>query len=311
MAGTNVEKVGVDPVSNGGQWLFRQEGLVLGPLPATKIVEMLYAGQIDGRTDVAPMGSLQFQPLANEELFRVHHAKAEAKRRVDAAAAAETASLARRRNRKALVVTMIAVVLAAGAAFVARYFAIHNPWKDSDELAFAGITMDPPTVTVARAHVNDEDLILYPGASPKSGAPASTGRAADKRSGAAAAAAAAGRTGRPVSTMSSGEDDPDGMQMAQFDKSAIDGVLAAKKKSLYPCFRQETERSPGFEGKIPLEFVIGNDGRVATLWIDHPQFKSGPLYDCLLRELQKWPFKAYEGERATVGLSFNIGGNKR
>ena len=299
MVGTNP---GVDTVSSGGEWLFRQEGLVLGPIPATKIVEMLYAGQIDGRTDVARMGSHNFQPLANEEIFRVHHAKAEAKRRVDAAAAAETAHLARRRNRKVAAVALIALVLAAGAAFLARYFAIHNPLKNADELAFADISVDPPTVTVARAHVADEDLIDYPGAPRGGGQATASARGADRRS-----APGLGRTARPTSTMSNPADDPDGMQMAQFDQGAINGVVAARQKSLYPCFRQETERTPGLEAKIPLEFVIGNDGRVATLWIDHPQFKSGPLYDCLLRELQKWPFKPYEGERATVGLSFNIG----
>jgi hypothetical protein len=46
---------------------------------------------------------------------------------------------------------------------------------------------------------------------------------------------------------------------------------------------------------------------VSKLWVDNPQFKKGPLYECLFTELQKWPFRAYEGERATVGLSFTIG----
>src|SRR5919201_417460 len=158
------KKLDVVPgTSGGGDWLYRQEGLVLGPIPAAKIVEMLYAGQIDGRTDVAKMGSLQFRPLATEEFFRVHHAKSEAKKRVDAVAAVESASHARRRNLKLALVTMVALVLAGGAAFVARYFAIHNPWKDPDALAFADISVDPPTVTVAREHVTEEDLVDYPG----------------------------------------------------------------------------------------------------------------------------------------------------
>ncbi len=46
---------------------------------------------------------------------------------------------------------------------------------------------------------------------------------------------------------------------------------------------------------------------MARLWVDHPEFKEGSLKECLFRELQKWPFKPYEGERATVGLSFKIG----
>ncbi len=53
--------------------------------------------------------------------------------------------------------------------------------------------------------------------------------------------------------------------------------------------------------------VVGNDGRVAQLWVDHPQLKKGPLFDCLLGEMKKWPFKPYTGERATVNLAFTIG----
>lgn len=300
MPAKNVEVV---PDTSGGDWLYRKEGLVLGPLPAAKIIEMLYAGQIDGRTDVARMGSLQFRPLANEDFFRVHHAKSEAKHRVDAVAAVESASHARRRNLKVVAVTIIALLFAGGAAFVARYFAIHNPWKDPDALAYADISMDPPTITTARAHVTDEDLVDYPG-SPRGGGLAST-------NGRAAAAASGKRTngsgGVARGAMTSAADDPDGMQMAQIDQGGINSVVAAKQKTLHRCFREEVGRTPELAAKIPLEFVIGNDGRVVKLWIDHPQFKAGPLYDCLLAELQKWPFKAYEGERATVGLSFNIG----
>ncbi len=46
---------------------------------------------------------------------------------------------------------------------------------------------------------------------------------------------------------------------------------------------------------------------MSKLWIDNPTYKTGPMADCLLRELQKWPFKSYEGEQATVSLSFTIG----
>jgi hypothetical protein len=53
--------------------------------------------------------------------------------------------------------------------------------------------------------------------------------------------------------------------------------------------------------------VVGNDGKVVKLWVDHPKYSEGPLSQCLLRELQKWPFKPYPGEQATVSLSFTIG----
>jgi len=88
---------------------------------------------------------------------------------------------------------------------------------------------------------------------------------------------------------------------------AINSVVASRQKSLYPCVAGEAGKHPGLSTKIPIEFVIGNDGRVAKVWVDHSLFKDGPLAECLLKELQKWPFKAYEGERATVGLSFRVG----
>jgi peroxiredoxin len=76
---------------------------------------------------------------------------------------------------------------------------------------------------------------------------------------------------------------------------------------LYPCVADEAGKHPGLATKIPIEFVIGNDGRVSKVWVDHSLFKDTALADCLLKELQKWPFRAYEGERATVGLSFRVG----
>ena len=87
----------------------------------------------------------------------------------------------------------------------------------------------------------------------------------------------------------------------QFDQAAINRVVTATSARSSAACKEEAERRPGLAAKIPIEFVIGNDGRVAKLWVDNPQFKQGPLYECLLRELQKWPFKPYEGERATVG----------
>ena len=73
------------------------------------------------------------------------------------------------------------------------------------------------------------------------------------------------------------------------------------------CLKEEAERRPDFSAKVPIEFTIGNDGKVAQLWVDHPQLKKGALYDCFFTELRKWPFKSYAGERATVGLSFTVG----
>jgi hypothetical protein len=58
---------------------------------------------------------------------------------------------------------------------------------------------------------------------------------------------------------------------------------------------------------VPVEFAVGNDGRVAQLWIDEPRFREGPLRDCLARALEAWRFDPFPGQRPTVSLAFGIG----
>ncbi len=314
-----------DLASGGGDWLFRQEGLVLGPVPAKKLVEMLFAGEVDARTEVAPMGSSEFRPMAQVDGFRVHCAKAEAKRRVEVSDAQDRARSAKQRNVKAAVIGGAGLALLGATAAGAWFLATHTGEDDLEAYALANITVEPPQIWGASQNAEDDELVDYPGSNPPPKKPVAVAAAAPNAPGPAASPSAPVPT-QPASAsaappkptrrapsqpsskgLSAASSDPDGMQTAQFDQSAINAVVARHQKGLFSCFKQEAEREPGFGGRIPLEFVIGNDGKVAKLWVDNPRYKNGPMYDCLLAELQRWPFKAYEGERATVGLSFNIG----
>jgi hypothetical protein len=298
-----------------GHWLFRQGDLVLGPVSGGQIVEKLAMGELTPDSPVALAGERDFHPMRDVEAFRVHVARAEARARVDAAVQVE-----REKSRKRLMILGGAagvgvLLLGIVGLQVARNAAVHG-WLGGEE-EFDGIEMEPPTIRLAQARRDDEELFEYPthGTGPRNperpaaaatAKPANTGNAPARPP---VAVASTSRTDekrpRPSGTVGS---DPDGMEVAQqFDQSAINRVVAGNKSTLFKCFKEEAERSPGLAARIPLEFVIGNDGRVSKLWVDNPQFKKGPLYECLLSELQKWPFRAYEGERATVGLSFNIG----
>jgi len=95
---------------------------------------------------------------------------------------------------------------------------------------------------------------------------------------------------------------------AQWDPADIQAVVGRQQRTLAPCLRQEATRSPDFSGPIPIEFAIGNDGRVEALWIDEPRFKRGPLHDCLLQALRGWRFRPFPGQRPVISLGFRIGG---
>ncbi len=291
------KNLGMDVGTNGGDWLFRQGELVLGPVPAVQIVEKLYAGDLDGKSEVARIGSPSFRRLAEVEFFKLHVAKAEAKKRVDHLAVSEAAKGRRRRNVKLGGVVVACVVAASGLAWVGRYLAVHSFWKTADD-PFGDIEISPPVIALASARgVDSEEMVEYPGAAPSRARP-DPGPGKPMR-------LAKATTGKP--SRAGVQTDEEGMETAKFDQDAINGVVAGNQRSLYPCIRAEAERKPGLSAQIPIEFVIGNDGHVSKVWVDHPSFKEGALPECLLRALQKWPFKAYEGERATVQLKFKVG----
>nr|WP_253980183.1 AgmX/PglI C-terminal domain-containing protein [Pyxidicoccus xibeiensis] len=294
-----------------GHWLFRQGDLVLGPVSGGQLVEKLTTGELTPDTPVALAGERDFHRLGDVEAFRVHVARAEARARVDAAVVVERAKSRKRLKILGTAAGVGVLVLGFFGLQLARNVAVHGVFGGGGELEddFGG---EEIVIRVAQARPDDEELFEYPTNGTKrpdavaSGTKPATGTSGPGR----VAMASTTRTEerRPPRPAGSVATDPDGMQVAQsFDQSSINKVVSGNRSALSRCFREEAERSPGLAAKIPLEFVIGNDGRVSKLWVDNPQFKKGPLYDCLLVELQKWPFRPYEGERATVGLTFNIG----
>ncbi|MDC0707814.1 AgmX/PglI C-terminal domain-containing protein [Stigmatella sp. ncwal1] len=286
------------------QWLFRQGDLVLGPLSGQQLVEKLYTGELTGDTLVAPPGVRDFQRLDSMEGFRVHVARAAAKMRVDAEMRLVNERKRRKRTLIGSTLGVVTLVLVGLAVWAGRRFAVHGPGGGEDE--YADISVEMPTITLAQAPSEDEDLLAYP----TQGAPS---RPPDKAPGtgpskpvAAASPASAAVPKKPRSGSVSTE--PDGLDMGvSFDQGAINKVVATNQRTLFRCFKEEAERRPGFAAKVPIEFVIGNDGRVNKLWVDHPQLKDGALHKCLLGELQRWPFKPYKGSLASVGLSFTVG----
>ena len=81
--------------------------------------------------------------------------------------------------------------------------------------------------------------------------------------------------------------------------------VAEKGENL--LFSSNTLTKQGVPMRIPIEFSIAETGKVSKVWVDNPDFRTGVLPECLLKELQKWPFRASPVGGATVQLSFNIG----
>ena len=284
-----------DPELAGGEWLFRRGGEVFGPVDSRALAGLLYRGELDGGTPVSA-GDGRWRPVAEVDLFRLHVRKAAAALRVEREVTGARQLRRRRRRGITAAVVALAVAVVAGAALAARLLAsgvgaVSPLLEDFGE----GIRVASSRIVAGGGRGADDVEVEL---SPAPAAEAAPGpRRADRAPRPAARAASP-----PAAAAGEGE-----LVAAQFDDGRIQAMVNREQRTLGPCFREEAVRTADFRGEVPLEFAIGNDGRVAALWIDEPRLREGPLHECLLRALAAWRFDPFPGQRPTVVLSFAVG----
>ena len=275
------------------EWLFKDDGQVFGPITQEQLVELVLQGRVGSATLVAGEDG-RWRQLGSVAGFLVHLKKAEARARVEAEVTGSRKLARRRTALHGAAAALALVVLVGGAGAGAWLLATKRPWEHRSKLLddFGdGIAIGAVRVgSGPRAAAEADDEIALPDLSqpPRDGAARPARRAQAQHA-------------RPASA-------PAGdLVLAQYDPGRIQGVVARRQGSLAPCLREEAQRTPDFAGEIPLEFAVGNDGKVVALWIDEPRFKSGPLRECLLARLREWSFDPFPGQRPVVSLVMRMG----
>jgi hypothetical protein len=289
-----------DPRLEGGEWLFRRGGQVFGPVDSRGLAAMLYRGELDASTPVSA-GDGTWRPAGEVPVFLLHAKRAEAAQRVEREVTGARQLAVRRGRRRAALAALAVAILVGGAAVIGLLLARRPPETSALLEDFgAGISIaSAARVGVGHRPAEADDMVEVPMdvPAPAPGNGAGRGRPAAEKGGLAASSRRA----------SGGAVDGGELVAAQFDERKIQTVVAREQRTLVSCFRDEATRSPDFHGDVPIEFAIGNDGRVAALWIDEPRFRAGPLKDCLVKALGGWRFDAFPGQRPTVSLAFRIG----
>ena len=281
---------------NDQGWLFREGDLILGPVASQQIIDKLYAGELLPHSEVQLLGSGQFQKVCDIADFKVHVAKSEAKKRVDAHAHEHQSEQKKKLTRALGIGAGVLVTLGIVVAVLGSYLAVHTPnGKTAEELAWGDITIDAPSISKAKRRVDDE-LVDYQGSTKK--LPVGNAPIANRPP------VGNNPPKNPTTKPPLGNSDPDGMSMGEVDEAGINAVVARNKSSLIPCIK--TVAKPGVYLKIPIEFSIAEAGKVSKVWVDNPDLKDSGLQECLLKELQKWPFKSVHSGNS-VNLSFNVG----
>ena len=267
-----------------GEWLFEKDGQIYGPVAGAVLVDLLSRGEVDRRTPVAP-GEGSYRPLGEVAEFLVHVRKAEARLRVEREVTGARLVARRRRLRRALLLSLLCLAAAGGAAWLASRLARERPWEARSALLEdfgGGIAIAAPARVGGRRAPRAEEVDLPPVEEPSPAREAAPSRLPPTRP-------------------------REGLVQSSWDGAAIQAVVAREQHTLVPCIRADAERSRDWSGEIPIEFAIGNDGRVAQLWIDGPRKSVPELRNCLRSALERWSFRPFPGERPVVSLSFRVG----
>ncbi|RMG19820.1 MAG: hypothetical protein D6729_04340 [Deltaproteobacteria bacterium] len=302
-----------------GQWLFKERDLLMGPVPAKVLIDKLYAGEIDGETQVASEAEEVWRPLREVDLFRVHIAKAEARLRVMREKAQAQAQARRRKARLAVLLSAAAVLLAVVVATGVWWLVTSSAEREAEgALADLGITVSPPVIELALADQPprregawldvDVDVEEAPSAAPPTRTPARRRPLARGSTGGRPPAKGAPGPEPPAPRAPKTPPEGEGVGLkAAYDMNHINAVVRRQSRTLFPCIKAEVKRT-GFRGVLPFEFVVKNDGRVGKIWIDRKELRGTPLEKCFAETMAKWRFNPFPGPRPTVKQSFTIGG---
>lgn len=261
------------------RWVFKQGGQLYGPVDTEFLEARLRSGELGPDALVAPEHG-PFAPIGTVEPFVALAAEMAARRRKEAA----------QRSARRRLVTILSALAGAGAVTAVLLLTREDPLAHR-ELRAITIEALPMEVRVVDAAREDEEVYRdLPGApSTRSVAKATSAPPRPPRQAPA-------------------KDAKDLTVETHYDGVAIERVVATRRDRLLPCIRAQAEADPAFRGEIPLSFVVGNDGRVARLWVDRVGYRDGPLHACLLAELQRWRFPSFEGQRPAISLRFRVGG---
>lgn len=285
------QPAGMDLGTTGGDWLFKQGDMLLGPVPARVLVDKLYRGEIDGRTPVAPEGHDEFVPIETVEFFKLHAKKAQVKVKVDQDTQTMRVQAQRKRMTRVGGFVGLGVLLLGVGAYGAYWLAVNKPWRHDDAADLVMIEVDPPKIALA---VPQEDGVAV---DIPVGSPTKPGSTAPRHTSRAKHGSAPTPTPGPQ-----GSAEPDGMSGGPtFDQEALREAANAKMGSLRSCIIAEAKAHPEQPGHLQFELHVSSGGKVSKVWLEAP-YGEGSLHDCVTKTIASWTFPKYSGEEANVTL---------
>jgi hypothetical protein len=311
------EGAGADDDATEGEWLFKQNDLVLGPVTAIVLVEKIKKGELDGDTPVARDGD-SFRPMKLVRLFRETWQATVEEKRLAAEERAWQSAVTRARIGRAFVLLLSFALPATAAAVASRQIMIRRPWDDTPKW----IAQVPPLVDLPQRppEVKKPDpppqvAAITPDATTEDDAEDSTkpadrtkpkkpktpkpdkgdGRDGGKDGGSAGAS--------PTST----PEPPPPAAVESLTNAQAVAPLKDIQADLKACFKAEMESNPDMPAQVVLSYTITEDGKAINVSLDARELRGRPVVPCVQKAVTTLRWPRFNGERKNVSVPFKLG----
>jgi hypothetical protein len=327
-AGDDVDENDDDPTE--GEWLFRANDTVLGPVSAAVLVDKIKKDELPADTPIARDGQ-GFKPMRSFRLFREALAARADEKRYAAEERAWRSAMARTRVLRVFALLVLFAAPAAASVFGARKLVEARPWDDTPTwLARVPPLVDlpqkppevktapvvPPTETVA---TNTPSTDPAGGLTP--GTTASAGTSVKKPLAGAGKVAAASSVGGSTDKGDSGGDNnvenkvdtpaetkPAGGALPETltNSQAIEPLKGAQA-DLKACFKAEMESNPEIPAQVVLSYTVTEEGRAINIALDARELRGRPVVGCVQKAISALRWPRFTGERKNVSVPFKLG----
>ncbi len=302
-----------DEDATQGEWLFKQDELVLGPVSAQILVDRIKKGELSGDTPIARDGEA-FRPMKLVRLFRdAWEVMLEEKRLADEEKAYQSA--VRKASMGRFFIVAFSAVLPAVVAFVAAQKIMElRPWDDTP----FWVARVPPLVDLPQrpppklAEVKKKDPVAVASNSeeddeeeddPKKPADPSKPKKPKKpKTGAAVASGGDDKKGDDKANTSATPASVESLSNAQ----AV-APLKEIQGQLKSCFKTEMDSNPDMPAQVVLSYTVTEEGKAININLDARELRGRPVVACVQKAVStlKWP--RFSGERKNVSVPFKLG----
>ncbi len=291
-----------------GEWLFKQNDLVLGPVTAIVLVEKIKKGELDGDTPVARDGA-DFRPMKLVRLFREAWEATVEEARLAAEERAYQAAVTRAKLARAVVLLLAFVIPAAAAAAGSRQLMIARPWDDTP----SWIARVPPLVDLPQRppevkKVEPPPVVADASTNPDDEDDEDDGKAPDPTRPRKPRVKKPKHNGSDTATTTSAPPGPSPPASVEtLSNAQAVAPLKEIQGSLKSCFKAEMESNSDMPAQVVLSYTVTEEGRAINVDLDARELRGRPVVGCVQKAVATLRWPRFSGERKNVSVPFKLG----